>query len=185
MIRSGDILFFKRNKKDIISGILNNLLKLLEPNYRRNLRKLPFEVWHSAPILRKISIHEVAIMEASHQGNYVKELEINYIKKNCVRFRIGNAPVSKDKIKKYVEMTRGTKYDFGAYLGTIVSYLMNRFFKKEWRFVDNEYHCWELTSLFASEVLDVNLQHPWEYPIIHKMLVSLMPFKLNLYRGNK
>lgn len=176
-VKKGDILLFQRNKKDKVSWFLNGLLKLFEPSYRKLLKQYPFAVWHAAPVIATTS-NSVTVMEAQGSGNDTKTFPTVYIKNHCLIFRPVEDAIPQQRIEGYIANYRNTSYDFGAYFGTVVAYLMAKYLKIKWRIVDNQYHCWEITSAFARSVLHKPMQPNYEYPIISKMLAFLSEYEV-------
>lgn len=163
MIRIGDILVFKRNPKDKVSGFLSWILQRFEPSYTR-------EYWHTAPVTGLIG-PGCWVLGARRGGAREDFYTLDYIEKNC-RVFYWLDKVYPEEVDRFVTQYEGVEYDAGAYFGTVIAYLWAKITRNHWRIVDTQLHCWELTCLFCRK-FGKPLQPMNEYPLISTMLRAL------------
>jgi len=153
----GDILLFRRNPKDKVSGFLSWVLQKFEPGYNR-------EYWHTAPVTR-VTEHGCYVLDACRDGIRENFYSYAYIEAVCKIYHWLDSVPSKVDMGVIVKELYGAAYDRGAYVGTVFFYLVNRIFNKQYRIHDREYTCWEVIS-YVTRALGKPLQPLYQYPII-------------------
>lgn len=159
----GDIIVFKRRGK--LAAILSWLLQRFEPHYDR-------WGWHMSMVaeVRQLSRYEPNtfphIVEAHQEGVRIAPLPLDQ------EFRVYRwfpDTVTMGELLNTIYRYLGCPYDSDAYVGTIVSYFWYRIRGKQWRIVDNEFHCWELVFQICGD-LGYPIQPFSRYPIISDFL---------------
>jgi len=125
--------------------------------------------WHMATLVEK---DEVGwwLLDSTGSGVGKKRFIINgFICEDYDRpFRLyhwHDKTPDKNKVARFIKERENEPYDYDAYLGTILSEILTRVFRRPFRVVDRQKHCWEL----AEEFDDV-MGKPWceryQYPKI-------------------
>ena len=169
--KPGDILIFRRNPKDKVSGSLTWLLKRLDRDFARWIKKNDFSPWHTAPITAK-SLVGCWVMDARIEGAKEIFYPEGYIRKQCKVYQWLDKPPSQEEIEQFTKEVTGAEYDIPAYFSTIFFYFVQKITKQPYRIHDKKHHCWEITSR-GMRVWDKPLQKIWQYPLISAMVKTL------------
>ncbi len=169
--RTGDILVFCRDPKDKVSGSLTWVLKQLDKDFAKWVKKNDFSPWHTAPITSR-SLKGCRVMDALMDGAAEIFHHKDEINKQCKIYRwLDDVPAPREVINFTSEVT-GSPYDIKAYFSTMFFYFVAKIFKKFYRIHDRSHHCWEITSR-AMRMWGKPLQKVWEYPLISAMVKTL------------
>ena len=180
-IQVGDIVAFRLTSFG--AKILSFILGIFEPSWRKRKQKF----WHLAVVSEVMEEQNmVKLIEAIGTGAREKYYNIDYLNSVAKIYGWFDKPITRHRVEHFKKVYLGKPYDFGAYLGVIIAYLVNKYLKFSFRVVDQQYMCWELACAFA-RFNEKPLNENWEYPLISNIINKLEAYENTVgcpYNGN-
>jgi len=161
-MRPGDILIFRRAKRDYIGLVFSLLIKLFYPNW-------DMWGWHMAYVIGP-DLNDWIIGEATWpcvRRNHLSQMGEHRV------YRWFSVPLPQSDIESFTSRHIGAKYDILLYPWTLAPYLVRHFWNKPVpRLLDDRFTCWEYVCEFV-EAMGKPIVSKYDCPLIADMQTEL------------